>query len=78
MKPPVCIICGKDCETGKLIYFKLRLSDRKWHEKMERINGIGHPPEAEWFCCDHCERASELSDLTIDKALRVLKDELKN
>ena len=74
MKPPNCAICGKDCGNGKIIYFKLRLSDQKWHEKMKKINGVGHPPEAEWFCEDHCDIASELSDLTINEAFNKMKE----
>lgn len=77
MKPPNCAICGKDCENGKLIYFKLRPSDKEWHDRMKRINGVGHPPEAAWFCEDHCENASKLSDLTIDKAMKELKKSKK-
>jgi hypothetical protein len=77
MKPPNCAICGKDCESGKLIYFKLRPSDKVWHKKMKKIHGVGHPPEAAWFCVDHCENASKLSSLTISEAMEELKKSKK-
>jgi len=77
MRPPVCAVCDKDLEEneGGLIYFKERFSDRVWQRKMNRIHGVGHPPNAEWFCADHYPRAKELQDLTIDKAMAILLKE---
>lgn len=77
MKPPICSICGKDCGTGKLIYFKLRPSDREWHKRMKKTHGVGHPPEAAWFCENHNENASQLSDLTISEAMKELRKSKK-
>ena len=75
MKPPVCCICDKNLEAdeGGLVYFKRRPSDLKWDERAKQPGFVGHPPYAEWFCGRHYERAKELSDLTIDIALKKLK-----
>ncbi|MCF2144794.1 MAG: hypothetical protein ACTSXO_00620 [Candidatus Heimdallarchaeota archaeon] len=77
MRPPICAICDKDLGEGEggLIYFKQRFSDRVWERKMQRINGVGHPPNAEWFCEKHYPRAKELQDLTIDKAIAIILKE---
>ncbi len=76
MKPPVCCICDKRLDypdEGGLIYFKKRVSDREWEERMEREGMVGHPPFAEWFCGKHHKRALELKGLTIDKAMKQLQ-----
>ncbi|NPE09587.1 MAG: hypothetical protein GNW80_14975 [Asgard group archaeon] len=77
MRPPVCVICDVDLEEneGGVIYYKKRFSDKVWDRKMNRINGVGHPPYAEWFCGKHYDRAKELEDLTIDKALIKIREE---
>jgi len=75
LKPPICCICDKrlDCaDEGGLIYFKKRPSDKKWDKKMDNEGMVGHPPYAEWFCRDHYEKASELKELPIDKALKMI------
>lgn len=79
MRPPVCAICDIDLEEneGGVIYYKKRFSDKVWDRKMNRINGVGHPPYAEWFCGKHHDRAKELEDLTIDKALAKMREEEK-
>ena len=79
MRPPVCVICDKDLEEkeGGVVYFKKRFSDKVWDRKMKRINGVGHPPYAEWFCGKHYERAKELVDLTINEAITKIREELK-
>jgi hypothetical protein len=80
MRPPECAICGKDFDLdsgGGLVHFKKRFSDRVWERKMNRTDSIGHPPYAEWFCGEHYEKAKELSDLTIDKAMEQLRKEFK-
>jgi hypothetical protein len=77
MKPPICRICDKTLEgqdDGGLIYFKKRHSDIQWEKRMEEIGGVGHPPNAEWFCRMHYKKAKELKELTIDKALKILID----
>ncbi len=77
MKPPICRICDKTLEgqdDGGLIYFKKRLSDIQWERRMQEIRGFGHPPNAEWFCRKHYDKAKELEELTIDKALKILID----
>ncbi|MFX0188407.1 MAG: hypothetical protein ACFE8A_11815 [Candidatus Hodarchaeota archaeon] len=76
MRPPICAICDKnfmDKDDGGLIYFKKRSSDIEWDETMEREGMVGHPPYAEWFCSEHYEKAYKLKNLTIDKALKILK-----
>ncbi len=76
MKPPICCICDKSLDSpndGGLIYFKKRVSDRQWEEKIEREGMVGHPPFAEWFCEKHYKKAFELKDLTIDKAMKQLQ-----
>lgn len=77
MRPLVCAICDVDLEEneGGVIYYKKRFSDKVWDRKMNRINGVGHPPYAEWFCGKHYDRAKELEDLTIDKALTKIREE---
>jgi hypothetical protein len=77
MRPPVCVICDEDIgeNEGGLVYFKKRFSDRVWERKMERIEGVGHPPYAEWFCERHYLKAKELENLTIDKALNKIHEE---
>ncbi|MHA1754207.1 MAG: hypothetical protein ACTSYR_01675 [Candidatus Odinarchaeia archaeon] len=76
MRSPECAICGKG-GTCKLVYFKLRPQDEEWYKKMEEIGGVGHPPEAEWFCEKHYKRAVELKNLTIDEAFKILLKEFK-
>ncbi|NVM17236.1 MAG: hypothetical protein HWN80_05925 [Candidatus Lokiarchaeota archaeon] len=76
MKPPICCICNKDLEypnDGGLIYFKKRPSDKKWDKLMEENGMVGHPPYAEWFCKDHFEKANELKELPIDRAMKLLE-----
>lgn len=83
MKPPICSICDKRLkynkisseEGGDIVYFKKRKSDIKRHKHMEEIGGVGHPPEAEWFCGKHLKRAKELKDKTIDEAMKLLRKE---
>jgi hypothetical protein len=74
MRPPICCICHKRLgnDEGGLIYFKKRLSDKKWDKRMEENGMVGHPPYAEWFCGAHYSRANELKDTTIDKAMKAL------
>ena len=77
MKPPVCGICDHDLEEkeGGVIYFNKRFSDKVWDRTMKRIHGTGHPPYAEWFCDKHYPRAKELQELTIDKAMALMREE---
>ncbi|MEE9377995.1 MAG: hypothetical protein V3V33_08165 [Candidatus Lokiarchaeia archaeon] len=75
MKPPICRVCDKklkDLNKGGLVYFTKRPSDIEWEKRMEEIGGVGHPPYAEWFCKKHYDKANELKNLTIDKALKIL------
>jgi hypothetical protein len=75
MKPPICRICNKelaDINNGGLIYFKKRQSDIEWEKRMEEIGGVGHPPNAEWFCKKHYNKANKLKNKPIDKALEIL------
>jgi hypothetical protein len=60
-------------DDGGLIYFKKRSSDIKWDETMEKQGMVGHPTYAEWFCSEHYHKAYKLKDLTIDKAMKILK-----
>lgn len=83
MKPPICVICNKRLKYesisndigGDIVYFRKRKSDIDWHKHMAEIGGIGHPPEAEWFCCDHITRAKELRDKTIEEAMKIMREE---
>ncbi len=79
MRPPTCRICDKDLEEneGGLVSFRKRFSDLVWERKMKRINGVGHPPYTDWFCEKHYQRAQELKDLTIDKAMAIMNEENK-
>jgi hypothetical protein len=79
MRPPVCAICDRDLEEsdGGVIYFKKRFSDKVWDRKMNRIQGVGHPPYAEWFCGKHFDRVKELEELTIDKAISKINEEIR-
>lgn len=79
MRPPECCICNKEFDEneGGLVYFKKRFSDRVWERKMDRIDGVGHPPYAEWFCSVHYPKAEKLKDQTIDKAIKQIVDEEK-
>lgn len=79
MKPPICAICNikfDPINSGGLVYFTRRPSDEEWHQKMEAIKGKGHPPESAWFCEKHYPLAHELSHLTIDIALREIKQKI--
>ena len=75
MRPPICDICNKkfDDKEGGLVYFKKRPSDMEWDIRMQQPGMVGHPPYAEWFCGLHYEKAKDLSHLTIDKAMELLK-----
>ncbi len=78
MRPPECAICGNDFEPGEkggVLHFKKRFSDYVWERKMKRINGVGHPPFADWFCEKHFSRAKQLLSLTINKAMKILREE---
>ncbi len=78
MRPPECVICGNDFEPGDkggVLNFKKRFSDYVWERKMKRIGGVGHPPYAEWFCEEHYTRAEELTSMTINKAMEILREE---
>lgn len=75
MRPPICRICDKklvDMNDGGLIYFKKRPSDIEWEKRVEEIGGVGHPPNAEWFCKEHYDKANKLKHLIIDKVLQIL------
>ncbi|MBN2535673.1 MAG: hypothetical protein JXB88_22535 [Spirochaetales bacterium] len=78
MKPPICAICHKRFElTGDdcgLIYFRKRQSDIDWDKRMKETGAIGHPPYAAWFCKDHYKRAAELQNLSIDRALPMIRE----
>ena len=76
MKPPICCVCDKNLDhpnEGELIYFKKRKSDIDWDKRMEKIQGVGHPPYAEWFCKEHYEKAKDMTDNTIDVVIKYLK-----
>ncbi len=78
MKPPICHICGKRFgpDEGGLVYFALRPSDKEWRDRMKATGGVGHPPNAAWFCdCSYAE-ARDLSNLTIDKAMTQLREKM--
>jgi len=79
MRPPTCRICDKDLDEneGGLVSFKKRFSDRVWERKMKRINGVGHPPNSDWFCEKHYQRAKDLKDQTIDQAIAIMHAEEK-
>lgn len=76
MKPPICELCDKDfrnSDVGGIVYFKKRLSDEEWIERMEEKNMVGHPPYAAWFCEKHFAKAKELEHFTITEAIRNLR-----
>jgi hypothetical protein len=79
MKPPICAVCHKEFfdeleeEKGGLIYFTKRNLDEKWEDEMRKEGFVGHPPYAEWFCQEHYGPAKELSKMTIDKAMDILR-----
>ena len=57
-----------------LYSFEKRPSDIEWVKKTEKIEGfVGHPPYIDWFCSKHYDKANELKNLTIDKAMKILK-----
>ena len=80
MKPPICAICHKEFfdeleeDKGGLIYFTKRKLDVKWEDEMRKEGFVGHPPYAEWFCQEHYDSAKELSKLTIDIAMEILRN----
>nr|MDO8116906.1 hypothetical protein [Candidatus Sigynarchaeota archaeon] len=76
MKPPECIICGKD-DDSTLVSFKMRASDEAWKNRMKEIHGTGHPPWQEWFCHEHAVIALKFSSLARDEAMKKIRDELK-
>jgi len=78
MRPPECAICGNEFEPGEkggVVKFKKRFSDHAWIRKMKRIAGVGHPPYSDWFCEKHFDRAKELSNLPINKAMEIMRAE---
>ncbi|MBS7269278.1 MAG: hypothetical protein KIH10_10650 [Candidatus Freyarchaeota archaeon] len=80
MKPPVCSICYKnfeDLKEGGLIYFTKRPEDEEWRKKMKEGRMTGHPPYAAWFCGEHYEEARKLENLTIDEAMKILRELFK-
>ena len=77
MKPPMCAICYKeflDTDEGGLVYFEKRSSDERWIQVMKEEGMQGHPPYVEWFCGKSLEAAKELKNLTIDEAMKILKE----
>ena len=76
MRPPVCVICGRDLkDSGGLIYFRKRPSDIAWQKHMDEKNMVGHPPYAELFCDEHLEKAQQARHLTIDEACKVIRND---
>lgn len=68
MKPPYCIICGKD-KNCDVVYFKKTPEG----EEFERRKWVGHPPDCDWFCEDHIEMAKKHQHLTIGEAIGLIK-----
>lgn len=75
MRPPACAVCDTEfaADTGRLVTFAERESDRRWREDAQQSGMVGHPPNVEWFCELHADAAAALATSTIDVALRSLR-----
>ncbi len=72
MRPPECAICGVRFEPGSegdVVAF-LHSADDPWSQRRERHSLPEHPPNVEWFCAAHLDRARELKELPLGEALR--------
>ncbi len=73
MKPPICVLCGKEFQAkvgGNLILFADYVPLSK--------DIVGHPQGAEWFCSEQAAEAMSCSDMKSDKAIQVLKERARS
>lgn len=80
MKPPICGICGavpdeRSGERFETIAFRRTAADVEWYRRAEAPGFVGHPPNVEWFCPRHVDRARALTDLTVSEALVRLRSQ---
>ena len=73
MRPPECVICGTNDEGTCLLGFAMDPEAADWYKRAEEAGFVGHPPDQEWFCRAHAQRASTLTDLTLGEALRTMR-----
>jgi len=71
MRPPECGICGERFlpSGGSLVTFHKTERTKAWLERAAVEGFVGHPPNQEWFCQVHKERASQLSHLSLAEAI---------
>jgi hypothetical protein len=77
MMPPECEICGErefEDLSSALVTFAERPSDTEWRERMQATGGVGHPPNAVWFCPKHAPAAHALAHLTRDVAMPRIRE----
>lgn len=72
MRPPCCALCNTDFppHKGGLVYFRRTAADQAWHRDLGV--GVGHPPEARWFCAAHLKAARALKHLSAAEALEAM------
>lgn len=63
VRPPQCDVCGADAsnEDGGLVTFAPLASDVEWHERANRGEVVGHPPNVAWVCGLHIDEARSLA-----------------
>ena len=73
MRPPECVMCGACDEGIRLLGFAMDAEAADWYKRAEEPGFVGHPPDQEWFCSVHAEKASTLTMLTLTEALRAMR-----
>jgi len=73
MRPPICIICGKDFRNGKdpggLVTFNKTPEELAHNTRMQDQGMVGHQKGVEWFCSKHIQAAEKYKHLTLEKAI---------
>lgn len=71
MRPPICVICGKDFRSnlngGELVQFALSEEDKTYNQRFSQPGFVGHSRGQEWFCKWHAKQAKRLGHLTFEE-----------
>lgn len=78
MRPPICALCDRDIDPdqGGLVEFAKTGGDDAWYERARQDpDFVGTPPNIDWFCAEHFEAASALSESSRQEALDELREQ---